>query len=383
MVTMTTDISINTTFSSAELQRYARHFTLPEVGINGQKKIKNAKVLCVGVGGLGSPALLYLAAAGVGTLGLVDDDCVDISNLQRQIIFSVDDVGEKKVNVARDKLLALNPNVKINIFSQRLTKDNAFNIIDSYDIVIDCTDNFYSHYLINDACFFLQKPCVYASIACFEGQCSVFSSYLGPCYRCIFKNVPLAQLIPNCAEAGVIGALPGLLGSIQAMEAIKLILNQGNILIGRLLLVDALTMQFSELTISKNKDCPLCTHKIPFNQLVMPEISCNTRLMYNEISVYDLQKLKKQNENFFLLDVREQFEYDICHLNGNLIPVNILSQRINMLDPNQHIIIHCKTDVRSKKAAEILYHHGFKNVSILKGGIAAWISEIDSSLKKY
>lgn len=380
---MTTDISMKNTFSNAERQRYARHFTLPEVGINGQKKIKSAKVLCIGVGGLGSSALLYLAAAGVGTLGLVDDDCVDISNLQRQILFSTDDLGEKKVYAARNKLLSLNSNIKINSHSERLTRDNVFNIINAYDIVIDCTDNFYSRYLINDACHSLQKPNVYASISSFEGQCTVFSSQLGPCYRCIFKNIPSTQLIPNCAEAGVIGALTGILGSIQAMEVIKLILNQGNTLIGRLLLIDSLTMQFNELAISKNEDCPVCAHKLSFDQLPMPEIGCDTQLMHNEISVHELLLLKEQDEKFFLLDVREQFEYDICHLNGNLIPVNILSQRINMLDPNQHIIIYCKAGVRSKKAAEILYNHGFKNVSILKGGIVAWIDEIDSSLIKY
>lgn len=374
-----------TNFSDLELQRYARHLVLSEVGVDGQKRLKNAKVLCVGAGGLASPVLLYLAGAGVGTLGIVEDDQVELSNLQRQILYTTNNIGQSKGHVARARLLELNPHIQINLHSQRLKKDNALDVLPSYDIILDCTDNFYSRYLINDACFHLKKPDIYASILRFEGQCSIFYAPQGPCYRCLFKTPPPPELIPNCAEGGVIGALPGLLGTIQAMEAIKLILCQGTSLIGRLLMIDTLTMRFRELTISKNPDCPLCVHKIPFEQLKLPEAICNalSNIKIPEITPQSLHALKQQGENIFLLDVRDPFEYEICNLGGHLIPLKELSQRLNELNPVHHIITYCKMGSRSQKAAGILKQHGFLNVSILKGGILAWINEIDPRLIRY
>ena len=372
-------------FSPTEFQRYARHFVLSEVGMEGQKRLKAAKVLCVGAGGLASPALLYFAAAGIGTLGIVDDDQVELSNLQRQILYTTNNIGQSKGPIARDRLLELNPHIQVTLHSQRLTRDNALTILSAYDIILDCTDNFYSRYVINDACFYLKKPDIYASILRFEGQCSIFYSPEGPCYRCLFKAPPPPELIPNCAEGGVIGALPGLLGTLQAMEAIKFILHQGTSLIGRLLMVNALTMQFRELTISKNPDCPLCAHQIPFEQLPLPEASCKetSDTTTLEITAQHLHALKQKEKNIFLLDVREPFEYEICNLGGYLIPLKELTHRFNELNPTQPIIIYCKMGSRSQKAAAILKQHGFLNVSTLKGGVLTWINEIDPCLTKY
>lgn len=372
-----------TDLNNVEIQRYARHFALPSVGVEGQKRLKQAKVLCVGAGGLGSPALLYLAAAGIGTLGIVENDLVDLSNLQRQILFSTNDIGNNKADAAKARLSELNPLIQINTHQQQLMKDNALDIIASYDFVLDCTDNFYTRFLINDACFYLNKPYVYASVLKFEGQCSVFSSSQGPCYRCLFETPPPPELIPNCAEAGVIGALPGILGSMQAMEIIKLILNQGSNLIGRLLIVDALTMKFRELSIVKNKKCPLCEFKIPFDDLEMPKFICNKDSDRNEISVHDLKNLQQSDTDFLLLDVREPFEYAICNIGGHLIPLNDLDHRVSELNLNQLIIVYCKSGGRSNQALNFLSSHGFQKVKSLKGGILAWMDEIDSTLQRY
>ncbi len=372
--------TINDQLTGIEFQRYSRQLALSEVGIDGQMRLKKAKVLCIGAGGLASPALLYLAAAGVGTLGVVEDDQVELSNLQRQILYTANDVGSHKGQCAKKHLNSLNPGIKINLYPHRLSKDNAIDILSPYDIILDCTDNFHSRFLINDACFYLNKPDIYASILRFEGQCTVFSPPINPCYRCLFKTAPPPELVPNCAEAGVIGALPGLLGAIQAMEVIKLILQQGSSLIGRLLIIDVLTMRFRELTISKNPDCPLCVHKIPFTLLDMPERKNDASLAVsvNEISVHDLLSLQQRKEKIFLLDVREPYEYKICNLGGCLIPLKELSERINELDVKQHIVVYCKTGGRSKKAVAFLKTRGFSKVSSLKGGILKWIQEIDS-----
>lgn len=359
--------TIDHSFCTSEVQRYARHFALPLIGKDGQQKLKNAKVLCIGAGGLGSPALLYLAAAGIGTVGVVDDDAVDLSNLQRQILFTTDDIGNQKSISAKNKLSALNPEINIHTIDLRLSRDNALEIIEPYDLVLDCTDNFYARYLINDACVFLNKPDIYASVLRFEGHCSVFSTPQGPCYRCLFPSPPSPEQIPNCSDAGVIGALPGMLGSIQAMEAIKIILNIGNILSGRLLLIDALSMQFKELTIAKNPECSGCSRSFSFDQLEMPQTLCLS--IEKEIDLDQLRNMQNQNVSFCILDVREQYEYDIGNLGGQLIPLNQLAHRIHELNKDQDIVIVCQSGQRSKKAAAILENHDFKNVHVLKGGI--------------
>lgn len=377
--------AINDQLTGADLQRYSRHLALSEVGIDGQKRLKNAKVLCIGAGGLASPALLYLAAAGVGTLGIVEDDQVELSNLQRQILYTTHDIGSSKAQCAQKHLNALNPDIKINLHLHRLTRENAIDILSPYDIILDCTDNFYSRYLINDACFYLNKPDVYASILRFEGQCTVFSAPNSPCYRCLFKSPPPPELMPNCAEGGVIGALPGLLGTIQAMEVIKIILGQGTSLVGRLLLVDALSMRFRELKIPSNPDCPLCVHRQPFAELELPEISCNTQdeITLTEISASDLHLLLQKDNSILLLDVRDPYEHEICNIGGQLIPLADVSQQLNELNQNQHIVVYCKMGSRSKKAAEILHKNGFIKISVLTGGILAWIDKVDPSLPRY
>lgn len=369
--------------SASEHLRYARHLVLPEVGMEGQHRLKQARVLCVGAGGLGSPALFYLAAAGVGTIGIMDDDVVDHSNLQRQILFSTAQVGEKKVVAARDRLLALNSQIDILALDHRLTEINALETIRGYDLVLDCTDLFSSRYLINDACATLKLPHVYASILRFEGQCSIFSAPEGPCYRCLYPSAPNALSSPSCVDAGVLGALSGILGSIQAMEAMKLILQKGTPLIGRLLVIDALNMTNREFSIPKNQNCPLCVQKKAFVDLDRPNTGCSVDSLSNQISVHAVKQLKDNAEDFVLLDVREPFEYEICNIGGYLIPFAQLAARLSELDPKRHIIILCKVGGRSQKAAEILNSHGFEKVSVLGGGILAWIEAIDSSLTRY
>lgn len=378
---------------NAEIARYSRHLILPEVGLEGQQKLKAAKVLCVGTGGLGAPMTFYLAAAGIGTIGLVDFDVVDESNLQRQIIHSTADVGRPKIDSAADKLTALNPHVKIVKHETMLTSANALEIIKDYDIVADGTDNFPTRYLVNDACVLSgNKPNAYASIFRFEGQTSVFATEEGPCYRCLYPEPPPPGLVPSCAEGGVLGILPGLLGVIQATEVIKLILGNGEPLIGRLLLVDSLNMKFRELKLRKNPDCPVCgthptvTKLIDYQQFcgIVPEQK--PAPMQNgipQITPVDLKRRLDAGEDVFVLDVREPHEYQIVNIGAPLIPLGDLPNRLGELDANREIVIHCKTGGRSQRAAEFLQKSGFKNVSNLAGGITAWATDVDPKLPKY
>lgn len=384
--------------SKNDLSRYSRHLLLPEVGVEGQRKLKAAKILCVGAGGLGAPLAFYLAAAGVGTLGLLDFDNVEESNLQRQIIHSTADLGRPKIDSAADKLLALNPHMNIVKHNTMLTSENALDIIKDYDIIADGTDNFPTRYLVNDACVLSgHKPNAYASIYRFEGQASVFATEDGPCYRCLYPEPPPPGLVPSCAEGGVLGILPGLLGLIQATEAIKLILGKGEPLIGRLLLVDALGMRFRELKLRKNPDCPVCgTHPtvkklIDYNQFcgIAPEAkgeSVNGTPIKNGIPQMTAVELKQHldnKDNLFVLDVREPFEYDIANLGAKLIPLGELPNRLGELDKDREIVVHCKSGGRSQKAAEYLAQNGFKKVWNLAGGITGWANDVDPTVQKY
>ncbi len=377
-------------FNQEELIRYSRHFTLPQIGLIGQKKLKSARVLCIGAGGLGSPLLLYLTAAGIGTLGIVDDDLIDLSNLQRQVLYSSNQLNTGKVRSAKARLEALNPHVNIVLHETRLTKDNALEIINQYDIVADGTDNFATRYLVNDACFHLKKPNVYASIFQFEGRCSVFTANDGPCYRCLYDAPPPAGLVPNCAEGGVLGVLPGIMGTLQATEVIKLILGIGSPLIGRLLMFDALAMCFNEFAATKNPQCRLCIHHQSFDSL--PNYETETCSYSNQkvnqdiiknITVQDLQNLRLEGADFQLLDVREPYEYEICNLGGSLIPLSELSNRLNEIDKSKPVIVHCKVGGRSMQAAKLLQNAGFHSVANLTGGILAWAKEIDPSMLQY
>jgi molybdopterin/thiamine biosynthesis adenylyltransferase/rhodanese-related sulfurtransferase len=378
--------------TNEEIARYSRHLILPEVGLEGQKKLKAAKVLCVGTGGLGAPLAYYLAAAGIGTLGLVDFDKVDESNLQRQIIHSTKDVGRPKIDSAAEKLQALNPYLKIVKHETMLTSANALEIIQDYDIIADGTDNFPTRYLVNDACVLSGKPNCYASIFRFEGQASVFATEEGPCYRCLYPEPPPPGLVPSCAEGGVLGILPGLLGVIQATEVIKLILGKGEPLIGRLLLVDALGMKFRELKLRKNPDCPVCgthptvTKLIDYQQFcgITPEPkAAPVQNGIPQITPKELKQRLDAGEDIFVLDVREPHEYQIVNIGAPLIPLGELPNRINELDPDREIVVHCKSGGRSQKAAEFLQKSGFRNVANLAGGITAWATDVDPKLPKY
>ena len=376
--------------SKEELLRYSRHLIMPEVGMEGQEKLKAARVLCIGTGGLGSPLALYLAAAGVGTLGLVDFDVVDFSNLQRQVIHFTTDVGRPKLQSAKDKIAAINPFVNIKTFETRLTSENALKIFEDFDIIIDGTDNFPTRFLVNDACVFTGKPNVYGSIFRFEGQASVFAAQDGPCYRCLYPEPPPPGLVPSCAEGGVLGILPGLVGLIQATEAIKLIIGKGEPLIGRLLLVDALGMRFRELKLRKNPDCVVCGKNPSVTKLIDYEEFCGLRGQEKpvttnsfEISVEELKRRLDAKEDVFILDVREPHEYQICNLKGHLIPLNDLPKRVNELDPDQEMVVHCKLGGRSATAVEFLHKSGFTKARNLTGGIAAWSEKIDPKVPKY
>ena len=381
-----------------EIARYSRHLLLPEVGMEGQQKLKAARVLCVGTGGLGAPLAFYLAAAGIGTLGLVDFDVVDESNLQRQIIHSTADVGRPKIDSAADKLKALNPHMKIVKHETMLTSQNALEIIKDYDIVADGTDNFPTRYLVNDACVLSgHKPNAYASIYRFEGQASVFATEDGPCYRCLYPEPPPPGLVPSCAEGGVLGILPGLLGVIQATEVIKLILGKGESLTGRLLLVDSLAMRFRELKLRKNPDCPVCgthptvTKLIDYQQFcgIAPEPkadSVNGTPVQNgipQVTAVELKKRLDNNDDIFVLDVREPHEYQIANLGAKLIPLGDLPARAGELDKDRETIVHCKSGGRSQKAAEFLAQNGFKKVWNLAGGITGWSNDVDPTVPKY
>jgi len=376
--------------SKEEVLRYSRHLIMPEVGMEGQEKLKAARVLCIGTGGLGSPLALYLAAAGVGTLGLVDFDVVDFSNLQRQVIHFTSDVGRPKLQSAAEKIAAINPFVKVKPFETRLTSENALKIFEGFDIIVDGTDNFPTRFLVNDACVFTGKPNVYGSIFRFEGQASVFAAKDGPCYRCLYPEPPPPGLVPSCAEGGVLGILPGLVGLIQATEAIKLIIGKGEPLIGRLLLVDALGMRFRELRLRKNPDCVVCGNHPTVTKLIDYEEFCGLQeekkpVSTNsfEISVEELKRRLDAKEDVFILDVREPHEYQICNLNGHLIPLNDLPKRVNELDPDKEVIVHCKMGGRSAMAVEFLQKSGFTKAKNLTGGILAWSDKIDPKVPKY
>jgi adenylyltransferase/sulfurtransferase len=376
-----------------DLSRYSRHLLLPEVGVDGQRKLKAARVLCVGTGGLGSPLALYLAAAGVGTLGLVDFDVVDASNLQRQIIHSTADIGRKKLDSAEEKLKALNPELNVQKHDTLLSSANALDILKDYDVVADGTDNFPTRYLVNDACVLLGKPNAYGSIFRFEGQASVFATKDGPCYRCLYPEPPPPGLVPSCAEGGVLGILPGLIGVIQATEAIKLILGIGEPLIGRLLLVDALKMRFRELKLRKNPECPVCGTQPTVTELIDYQQFCGLESASDvpktakngipQLSVKELKRRMDAGENLFILDVREPFEYQIANIGGKLIPQNEVPQRLAEIDRNREIIVQCKSGGRSQRIAEFLKQSGYPKVVNLAGGILAWSDEVDSTVTKY
>jgi sulfur-carrier protein adenylyltransferase/sulfurtransferase len=380
-----------------EVRRYSRHLIMPEVGVEGQRKLKAARVLCVGAGGLGSPAALYLAAAGVGTLGLIDFDTVDFSNLQRQVLYSTDDVGRPKLKAAQDRLQGLNPNIKVVSHEIMLNSGNALEIFRNYDIVVDGADNFPTRYLVNDACVLLGKPNVYGSIFRFDGQVSVFATKHGPCYRCLYPEPPPPGLVPSCAEGGVLGVLPGVVGTIQATEAIKLIIGAGDPLIGRLLLFDALQMRFRALKLQKDRECPVCGDNPTVTKLIDYELFCGitpavraadrgTISAELETTVEDLKE-RLDRGDVYLLDVREPREFDIARIPGSvLIPLGELPKRLDELPKGPDapdIIVHCKSGVRSAKAVNMLREEGFDRVQNLKGGILAWISRIDPSLHSY
>src|ERR1700751_1202286 len=377
------------TLTNEEIQRYSRHLIMPEVGMEGQQKLKAARVLCVGTGGLGSPLALYLTAAGVGTLGIVDFDVVDVTNLQRQIIHSTADVGRKKLDSAAEKLKAINPYINIRKFDTRLSSENALELFRDFDIIVDGTDNFPTRYLVNDACVLSGKLNVYGSIFRFEGQASVFATKDGPCYRCLYPEPPPPGLVPSCAEGGVLGILPGLVGLIQATEAIKLILGIGQPLIGRLLLVDALGMKFRELKLRKNPDCVVCGTHPTVTKLIDYEEFCGLRGQEKpvsngvpEISVEELKQRLDAKESLVIVDAREPHEYQICNLNGLLIPLNDLPRRVHELDPSKEMVVHCRSGARSARAVGFLQHAGFTKAKNLAGGILAWADRIDPKVPK-
>jgi adenylyltransferase/sulfurtransferase len=389
MATLAEDIQ-PVTLSNEEVLRYSRHLIMPEVGMEGQLKLKAAKVLCVGAGGLGSPLALYLAAAGVGTLGIVDFDVVDFTNLQRQIIHGTADVGRKKLDSAEESIRDINSFVNVRRFETKLSSENALDIIRQFDIVVDGTDNFPTRYLVNDACVLTGKPNVYGSIFRFEGQASVLATKDGPCYRCWYPEPPPPGLVPSCAEGGVLGILPGLVGVIQATEAIKLILVKGEPLIGRVLLVDALGMKFRQVRLRKNPDCPVCGTHPTITKLIDYQEFCGIRgqegpvsTKVPEIQPEELKHRLDAGDDIFILDVREPHEYQICNLNGYLIPLGDLPKRVHELDSSREIVAHCRSGVRSAKAVDFLRQAGFQKVKNLAGGVLAWSDRVDPKMPKY
>jgi len=376
-----------------EIKRYSRHLIMPEVGLEGQRKLKAAKVLCIGAGGLGSPAAMYLAAAGVGTIGIVDFDVVDFSNLQRQIIHGTPDVGRSKLESAKSRLNALNPNVKVLTYEEALSSDNALRLFEPYDVILDGTDNFPTRYLVNDACVLLGKPNAYGSIFRFEGQASVFATKDGPCYRCLYPEPPPPGLVPSCAEGGVFGVLPGIIGVIQATETIKLILGAGEPLIGRFLIYDALRMRFRELKLRKDADCPVCgthptvTKLIDYEQFcgVAPhQVAAAPVTSMDALTSRELKAELDRGDQVVIVDVREPQEYQINHLPGSiLIPLGDLPKRYVELDPNANIVTQCKSGARSAKAQDFLRSKGFAHVRNLTGGVLGWIDQVDPSQPKY
>jgi adenylyltransferase/sulfurtransferase len=375
-----------------EIRRYSRHLILPEVGLAGQKKIKATSVLSIGAGGLSSPIAMYLAAAGIGKIGVLDFDTVDYSNLQRQILHTDADVGRSKAESAKETIHGINPNVEVVIHNTRITSENALDIIAPYDIVVDGTDNFPTRYLTNDACVILKKPNVYGSIFRFEGQASVFAPHLGgPCYRCLYPEPPPPGMVPSCAEGGVLGVLPGIIGCIQTTEILKLALGKGTSLIGRLLQFNSLEMKFRELKLRRDPACPVCGENPTIKELIDYEVFCGIQPEVDpgenpdEVSVQEMKKaLDNPNLGIKIVDVREPDEYEIAKVDGvPLLPLSQLNERFTELDPNTQYYLHCKSGVRSLKALGFLRQQGFKYVKSVKGGITAWAEEIDSSVPRY
>jgi molybdopterin/thiamine biosynthesis adenylyltransferase/rhodanese-related sulfurtransferase len=379
--------------SAAEIKRYARHLIMPEVAMAGQSRLKAAKVLCIGAGGLGSPLALYLAAAGVGTIGLVDFDVVDLSNLQRQILHATPDVGRLKIDSAQEKLQALNPDLIVKRYEFPINGENALGIFADFDVIVDGTDNFPTRYLVNDACVLLGKPNVYGSIFRFDGQASVFFPPHGPCYRCLYPEPPPPDLVPNCAEGGVLGILPGAIGVIQATETVKLILGIGKPLIGRLMLYDALDMTFREMKVRKNPKCPICGPNPTITELIDYEVFCGVRgeeaapaagLLDEEITPLELKARIDRGDRPFVLDVRNPEEIQICRIGGStVIPLPELARRLGELDPSVPMVVHCKSGARSAKAIVLLKQAGFTKMANLSGGILGWIKDVDPSLPGY
>jgi adenylyltransferase/sulfurtransferase len=378
--------------SSNEVARYSRHLIMPEVGMDGQKRLKASSILLIGAGGLGSPLALYLAAAGIGRLGLIDFDVVDYSNLQRQIIHGTADVGRPKLHSARDRMLSINPEVQVDLYNDHLTSKNAMGIFEPYDIVIDGTDNFPTRYLVNDACVLLKKPNVYGSIFRFDGQASIFYPPHGPCYRCLYPEPPPPGEVPSCAEGGVLGILPGVIGIIQATEAVKLILGKGETLVGRLMHYDALAMKFREFKVRRNPKCPICGDNPTIRALIDYEQFCGIRgqetappqASLGEISVEELKKRLDRKDSLFVLDVRNLNEFQICRIPGSvLLPLPELAQRFGEVPKDREVIVHCKSGMRSAKAVQFLREQGFTNVVNLQGGVLAWADRVDPSMPKY
>ena len=377
--------------SNEEIARYSRHLIMPEVALDGQKKLKQARVLTIGAGGLGAPLAMYLAAAGIGTLGIVDFDVVDESNLQRQIIHGTSDIGRPKMESAHDRINDINPNVHVEAYEEALSSENALEIFKDFDIIVDGTDNFPTRYLVNDACVLTGKPNVYGSIFRFEGQASVFWAKEGPCYRCLYPEPPPPGLVPSCAEGGVLGILPGAIGTIQATETVKLILGIGEPLVGRLLLYDALGMSFREMKLRKDPNCPVCGENPSVTELIDYQEFCgipqaNAQATADEVPEITVQELKKRldnGENLSVLDVREPHEYEVANIGARLIPLNELPERLAELDRDVPLAVHCKTGGRSARAVKLLQETGFQNAFNVEGGITAWSEEIDPSVPKY
>jgi sulfur-carrier protein adenylyltransferase/sulfurtransferase len=383
----------DSTLSNEEVARYSRHLILPEVGMDGQLKLKAAKVALIGAGGLGAPLGLYLAAAGVGRIGLVDFDVVDASNLQRQVIHGTKDIGRKKLDSAADRMLDINPNLKVDKFDTGLTSENALDILKDYDVIVDGTDNFPTRYLVNDACVLLKKPNVYGSIFRFEGQATVFAYEDGPCYRCLYPEPPPPGLVPSCAEGGVLGILPGLIGVVQATETVKIILGKGETLKNRLLLYDALNMRFRELKLRRDRNCPACGDRPTITKLIDYQEFCGLKqptttpiaaAAEGVITPIGVKAKLDRGDRFKLIDVREPYEFQICRIPGStLIPLGELAKRLSELDRGSEIVAHCRSGARSQKAVDFLKQSGFKNVRNMTGGILAWSDTVDPTVPKY
>jgi sulfur-carrier protein adenylyltransferase/sulfurtransferase len=373
--------------SQAEVERYSRQLVLPEIGPRGQQRLKASSAIIIGAGGLGIPASVYLAAAGVGRIGVVDDDAVEKSNLHRQTIYTEGDVGKKKALVAAERLRQVNPHVSIASYPVRLSSANALELLEGYDVVLDCTDNFPARYLINDVCVLLHKPDVYASIFRFDGQASVFQADKGPCYRCLFPEPPPADSVQDCAVAGVLGVLPGIMGGVQAVEALKLLLGEGQPLLGRLLLLNATDMTFNELHFKKNAECPVCGSRPTVTKLIDYEEFCGVRRVVpqvKDVSPRELKQLMDGGGHIVLLDVREPYEHDLCRIEGSkLIPLGELERRMGEIDRASEVVVYCHVGMRSARAVELLSSKGFGKVRNLKGGIRAWAEEVDRSVPIY